>query len=144
MGETEIRYLESIDGITAAQLTGGFFVGWPDPPNPETHLRLLAGSDHIVLAVDSETNHVIGFITAITDGVLSAYIPLLEVLPAYQHRGIGQELMQKMLDRLRHLYMVDLLCDQELQPFYEQLGMQPAMGMLIRNYDRQSGKRAWH
>jgi hypothetical protein len=33
-----------------------------------------------------DNGRVIGFITAVTDKVLSAYIPLLEVLPAY--RGI--------------------------------------------------------
>lgn len=140
MSDAGIQYLQSIGGITAAQLTGGFFVGWPNPPSPETHLRLLAGSDHIVLAVDAQTGAVVGFITAITDGVLSAYIPLLEVLPGYQGRGIGQELVRRMLDQLRHLYMVDLLCDVELQPYYAKSGMRPATGMLLWNYDRQSGE----
>jgi ribosomal protein S18 acetylase RimI-like enzyme len=140
MNDVAIRYLQSTDGITAAQLTGGFFVGWPNPPSPETHLRLLSGSDHIELALDPATGAVIGFITAITDGVLSAYIPLLEVLPGYQGRGIGQELVRRMLEQLRNLYMVDLLCDAELQPYYAKLGMRPATGMLLRNYDRQSGE----
>ena len=42
-----------------------------------------------------------------------------------------------MLERLRELYMIDLLCDPPLQPFYERLGMQRAHGMLVRNYERQ-------
>lgn len=81
----------------------------------------------------------VGFITAITDGVLSAYIPLLEVLPAYRGRGTGSELLRRLLQKLDHLYMVDLLCDAELQPFYERMGMRPATGMMIRNYAKQSG-----
>ena len=44
-----------------------------------------------------------------------------------------------MLERLGDLYMVDLLCDAELQPFYARFGMRPAVGMLRRNYARQSG-----
>ena len=80
-----------------------------------------------------------GFITAISDSVLCAYIPLLEVLPDYQGRGIGQELTQRMLAKLDHLYMVDLLCDANLQPFYARLGMRAASGMLRRNYARQAG-----
>jgi hypothetical protein len=44
-----------------------------------------------------------------------------------------------MLERLRGLYMVDLLCDPEVQSFYARLGMQPATGMMLRNYERQSG-----
>jgi ribosomal protein S18 acetylase RimI-like enzyme len=134
-----VHYTESLAGIEASQLEGGFFVDWPNPPSPETHLRLLQGSSHVVLAIDERTADVIGFVTAISDGVLSAYIPLLEVLPDYQHQGIGQELMRRMIATLRSRYMVDLLCDPELQPFYEQLGMRRAAGMLIRNYDRQNG-----
>jgi predicted N-acetyltransferase YhbS len=71
--------------------------------------------------------------------VLSAYIPLLEVLPAYQGQGIGSELVRRMLAKLADLYMVDLLCDPGMQPFYERLGMRPTTGMLRRNYDRQAG-----
>jgi len=136
-----ISYTDSATGVTAERLRG-FFVGWPNPPSPLAHVRLLAGSNHVVLAVGGAgTGNVVGFVTAISDGVLSAYIPLLEVLAAYQGRGIGSELMRLMLRRLRHLYMVDLLCDPELQPFYARLGMRPSTGMLLRNYACQAGDR---
>jgi ribosomal protein S18 acetylase RimI-like enzyme len=133
-----IVYQDGVDGVTE-DLLAGFFVGWPNPPTPAVHLRLLRRSQHSVLARDGAEGPVVGFVSAISDGVLSAYIPLLEVLPAYQGRGIGKALMARMLDQLRDLYMVDLLCDPELQPYYERLGMRPAGGMLLRNYDRQSG-----
>ena len=119
----------------------GFFVDWPNPPDPETHLRILRESGVVVIAVDEDTHRVVGFITAITDGVLSAYIPLLEVLPAWQGRGIGQELVRRMLDRLKDLYMIDLLCDEGMQPFYDRLGFQRSSGMVIRNYAGQSGRQ---
>ena len=86
-----------------------------------------------------EENRVIGFVTAISDGVLSAYVPLLEVLPSHQKRGIGHELMRRMLEMLDGLYMIDLLCDNDLQPFYEKVGMQRSQGMMVRNYAWQSG-----
>jgi ribosomal protein S18 acetylase RimI-like enzyme len=133
-----IEYLDSVEGITADQLQG-FFVGWPNPPGPETHLRLLQQSDEVVLAVDAARGIVVGFVTAHTDRVLSAYIPLLEVLPDYQKQKIGKTLMQKMLARLSDYYAVDLLCDPDLQPFYEQFGMRRATGMFFRNYDKQAG-----
>jgi len=44
-------------------------------------------------------------------------------------------------ERLDGLYMVDLLCDVELQSFYESLGMRPATGMSIRRFELQSGAR---
>lgn len=134
-----IEYVDSLDGIKADQLHG-FFVGWINPPNPEKHLELLKSSDEVVLALDTENGNVIGFITAITDNVLAAYIPLLEVLPEYQNRQIGKALVEKMLARLSRYYMVDLLCDTDLQPFYEKFGMHRATGMFFRNYDKQSGR----
>ncbi len=126
-----IDYTDSLDGIEPRQLEG-FFVGWPRPPSPETHLRVLSGSDHVVLAIDGEIGQVIGFVTALSDGVLSGFIPLLEVLPAYHGQGIGQALMTRMLDRLSHLPNVDLLCDPDVAPFYERFGMTPVGGMVLR------------
>jgi len=133
-----IVYTDALDGVQAEQLKG-FFVGWPNPPSAETHLRILQGSAAVVLAKEVD-GQVIGFITAVSDGVLSAYIPLLEVLPAYQHQGVGGELVKRMLEKLRELYMVDLICDAEMEPFYTRFGMRPYHAMFIRNYDRQSGK----
>jgi GNAT superfamily N-acetyltransferase len=134
-----MRYLTSADD-TADQLHG-FFAGWPNPPSPETQLDILRRSDAVVLAIDDETGNVVGFINALSDGVLNAFIPLLEVLPAYQGRGIGSELVRRMLALLGDLYAVDLLCDADVQPFYARLGMQPAQGMMLRRYERQSGGR---
>ena len=133
-----ITYTDSLDGITADHLRGGFFEGWGNPPTPETHLHLLQGSTHVILAMDGA--QVIGYITAISDGVLSAYIPHLEVLPRYRGAGIGSELVKRMMNKLTHLYMIDLICDPNVQPFYERLGMRPYSGMIYRNYDHQSGQ----
>jgi ribosomal protein S18 acetylase RimI-like enzyme len=135
---TAIRYTCTTEGVTPQQLDG-FFEGWPNPPSPEAHLRLLEGSDHVVLAVDGDRGRVVGFITAISDGVLSAHIPLLEVLPAYRGAGIGSELVRRMLAQLQDLYAIDLICDTDVQPFYARLGMRPAPAMMVRNYERQSG-----
>lgn len=134
-----IVYQDSLKGITPVQLQG-FFETWLNRPSPETHWEVLKNSGHVVLAIDEETNRVVGFITAISDGVLSAYIPFLEVLRPYQGRGIGSELMRRMLRKLEGLYMVDLLCDPELESFYRRFGMSPAFGMMVRNYERQAGR----
>lgn len=134
-----ITYTDSLDGITLDHLRG-FFAGWPEAPAPETHLRLLRGSSHILLALDPAAGRVVGFITAVSDGVLAASIPLLEVLPEYQGQGIGSELVRRMLDTLRGLYMVDLVCDEGLKPFYERFGMMSYHAMIKRDYSRQSGR----
>ena len=135
-----VRYVCSADGVRPDML-GGFFVGWHDPPTPERHLELLRGSSHVVLAIDDDIGAVVGFVTAVSDGVLAAYIPLLEVLPAYQGRGIGMELMRRILRKLDRLYMVDLVCDADVRAFYDRLGMKQASAMVIRRRSRQSGRR---
>jgi ribosomal protein S18 acetylase RimI-like enzyme len=125
-----ISYRDSAVGVTPEQL-GGFFQGWPNQPGPSKHLAILQGSDHVVLAFDGA--RVVGFISATSDGVLSAHVPLLEVLSEYQGRGIGSELVRQMLEKLSGLYIVDLVCDPELQGFYARFGMKPYTAMIIRN-----------
>jgi len=113
----------------------GFFVGWPKPPSRERHLELLRGSEHVVLARDEETGRVVGFVNVVGDGVVSAFIPLLEVLPGYQRGGIGTELVRRALELVRGRYAIDLCCDEELVPFYERFGMERVTAMALRNPD---------
>ena len=134
-----ITYTDSLADVTIVHLQSGFFVGWPNPPSPTTHYRILRSSAAIVLARGADGT-VVGFITAISDGVSCAYIPHLEVLPAYQRQGIGTELVRRMLEKFRHLYMIDLVCDPEVQSFYERVGMRAVVGMVLRHYDRQAGE----
>src|SRR2546430_6536822 len=98
MESDSIIFFDSVSHISASEL-GVFFVGWENPPSPETLLRILQNSEHCVIAYDTNAKKVIGFINCISDGILSAYIPLLEVLPEYQHQGIGRKLMEQMLEK---------------------------------------------
>ena len=121
-------YTTDVAELTPADLEGSF-VGWPSPPSPERHLEILRGSDHVVLAREGDEGPVVGFVTAISDGILSAFIPLLEVLPSRQGHGIGSELVRRMLAELDGFYMVDLVCDATLEPFYRRLGLTAMTGM---------------
>ena len=38
------------------------------------------------------------------------------------------------------MYAIDLICDDELKPFYGELGFAPMTAMSKRNYARQSGR----
>ncbi len=132
-------YVTTVDGVTP-QMLSGFFVGWPNPPSPETHLDVLRRSHFVVLAIDREANRVAGFVNAVSDGILAAYLPLLEVLPGYRGQGIGTELVRRMLDQCAGLYAVDVTCDPDLQPFYARCGMRPSVGAMRRDYAAQSGE----
>jgi ribosomal protein S18 acetylase RimI-like enzyme len=126
-----ITYQTDLSGIREEDLDG-FFVDWPTKPSPERHLALMRGSAHVVVARDEQHDRIVGFVTAIADGEVSAFIPLLEVLPEYHGRGIGTELMRRMLELLEPYYMVDLCCDAELVPFYRRFGMLHLEGMALR------------
>ncbi len=128
-----IKYVDSIESITPEMLKG-FFEGWRKPRSKEEHLKILQNSDHIVLAVDTDRNRVVGFITALSDNVQSAFIPLLEVLSDYRGQKIGTNLLSRMLKKLKGIPAIDVICDLELQKFYSRFGMKPAVGMIIRDY----------
>ncbi|MDN4494671.1 GNAT family N-acetyltransferase [Ureibacillus aquaedulcis] len=132
-------YKNSLNGVSSDMLKG-FFVDWPNPPDTQTHLNLLKNSSKVVIAIN-HANQVVGFITAISDGILSAYIPFLEVLPEYKNQGIGKILVGRMLKELEDIYMIDLCCDENLVPYYEKFGMLKVNGMVAKNYQMQLGKR---
>ena len=117
-----IRYTDDLTGIGPQELRG-FFVGWPKRPSPAQHLAVLHGSYRVVLALDDDSGQVVGFVTMISDGVLTASIPWLEVRPGYQNQGIGSELMRRILDGTDQFYSVDLVCDAELVPYYQRFGL---------------------
>jgi ribosomal protein S18 acetylase RimI-like enzyme len=128
-----IQYSDSTANLTSDMLQG-FFVGWRKPHTPDVHLQILQKSQFVELAFDLEVNRVVGFCNAVSDWIQSVFISVLEVLPEYQHQGIGSELMRRMLKRLEHIPAVDLMCSPDVQAFYKRLGMQPSVGTVVRNY----------
>lgn len=128
------------DGIDRIPDVRRFFVGWARRPSQGVFDDLLRQSSLVVLAVDDETAETIGFATAITDGVMAGYIPLVEVVPEFQGQGVGSALVSRLLERMSHLYMVDLVCDENLVDFYTRFGMKRGVAMSIRNYAKQGGR----
>lgn len=127
-----IEYRTSAASLRWEQFDG-FFVGWPVRPSPQTLLAHLERSYRCVVAYEVNGDRVVGFATAVSDGLLAASIPLVEVLPGWHERGIGTELLERLLAQLGHLYMVDLTCDADVAPFYEQLGFVRGTAMVRRN-----------
>lgn len=128
-----IEYRTLLDGI-AKDGFQGFFVGWKHPLSSEQLYKALQNSEYIVIAYDANKKRPIGYINALSDEVNFAFIPMLEVLPEYQHQGIGSELVRKMLRQLEHINCIDLTCDPELQVFYKRFGMIESRGMILRKY----------
>jgi ribosomal protein S18 acetylase RimI-like enzyme len=122
------------EGLQSGDLSD-FFVGWPSPPALDDRLGIVTSADEVVVCRTPD-RAVVGFATAITDYRFTAYIPLVEVLPEYQGRGIGSHMVQTLLERLRCCYMIDLVCDDDVVPFYERLGGVRINAVAWRNRDR--------
>lgn len=74
-------------------------------------------------AFDGE--QLVGYVAVVSNGVTDAYIQDLIVRPDYQRHGVGHQLMQQTLARLRAdgVYMVSIIYGEaELQTYYEDFG----------------------
>ena len=84
-----------------------------------------------------EKEALIGFIDCVSNGVTDAYIQDLMVHPDYQGRGIGTDLMKKMIDYLKkkHIYMISVVFEEKLKPFYEKFGFSSKLSGQMETYD---------
>lgn len=112
----------------------GFFENWSSPPCKDKQIAILTHSSYVILALDTDTNKIIGFVTCITDKILFAYIPLFEVLPHYRKKGIAKELIKRIESKLSDLYAIDICCDENICGFYKNLGYMRVSEMVKRNY----------
>ena len=89
----------------------GFFVGWTRRPSAGQHLAVLRGSYRSVVAIDDAKRRVAGFVNMLSDGVLTAFIPWLEVLPGYQGQGIGGALTRHLIAIAREAGLEELVAE---------------------------------
>lgn len=95
-------------------------VGW-NRMEREYKNPLMTSYYHIAVYED---NKLIGYIDSISNGVTDAYIQDLMVRPAQQGKGIGTDLMNKMIEHLKEkrIYMISVVYEEGLKPFYERFG----------------------
>ena len=95
-------------------------VKWSSADKPNALYRGLLASHSLVTAWDVEL--LVGLANAISDGHLVVYFPHLVVRPEYQGRGIGTELMRRMMARYQGFHQQVLLADGLAIDFYMKLG----------------------
>ncbi|MBW4556871.1 MAG: GNAT family N-acetyltransferase [Trichormus sp. ATA11-4-KO1] len=100
---------------------------WSSAEKPEQLLLALTNS-HTVISAWHE-NLLIGLGNAISDGALVVYYPHLLVLPSYQNRGIGREIMKRLQSPYINFHQQILLAIDNAVPFYEKLGFQHSQGV---------------
>ena len=95
-------------------------VGWNRMEN-EYKSPLMTSYYHIAVY---ENEELIGYIDCVSNGVTDAYIQDLMVSPDHQGKGIGTDLMNKMIEYLKEkrIYMISVVYEERLKPFYERFG----------------------
>ena len=109
-----------------------FFQNWKSSPSPETKSKLLSGSDLVITA--RENGKLVGFLTAVSDGAMHAFISLLEVLESHQNKRIGKHLMELAISNFKGYYDIVLITDQDKGEFYKKSGFKEIYGMHIRDF----------
>src|SRR3954467_12640095 len=93
MGIVEYRETHEMDLEQLAALLRT--AGWNRGDDRARLLQQVAGARYVVSAWDG--SRLVGFVRAISDGVTNAYVSTVVVLPEYQGRGIGREMIARLL-----------------------------------------------
>jgi len=103
-------------------------VEWESANYPDRLVEAMKNS-HVVISAYNE-NELIGLMSAISDGEMSAYFPYLLVNQKYQGLGIGKQLVLRMLGKYKNYYKKALICYGDKREFYEKCGFEFAEGKL--------------
>lgn len=114
----EYKYNEPISAKSLSDLREA--VGW-NRMEKEYENPLMTSYYHIAVY---EKEELIGYIDSVSNGVTDAYIQDLMVHPDYQGKGVGTELMNKMIKYLKEkrIYIISVVFEESLKPFYDKFG----------------------
>ena len=112
------KYNESILPEAMADLRES--VGW-NRMEKEYGNPLMTSFFHIAVY---DEDQLVGYVDSVSNGVTDAYIQDLIVRPDYQGKGIGTDLMKKMIASLKekHIYIISVIFEERLKPFYDRFG----------------------
>ncbi len=81
----------------------------------------------------------IGYVDTVSNGVTDAYVQDLMVDPAYQAQGIGTELMNRIIARLKEnrIYMISVVYEEKLQSFYQRFGFSQMLCGQMQIFDME-------
>lgn len=128
-----MKFIENsvVDAKSIANLREA--VGWNRMENAYNDPLLL--SYFHIAAYDGEK--LVGYIDSVSNRTTDAYIQDLMVYPDYQGKGIGTELMNRMIKALKEqrIYMISVVFEERLQPFYSRFGFSSMLCGQIQTYE---------
>jgi GNAT superfamily N-acetyltransferase len=104
-------------------------VGWSRPVNEE-ELREVLEAGPAVGAWDGE--RLVGFVRALSDGHLAAYVEDVMVHQDYRRGGVGDLIMSRLLTEIKRSANVSLFCERPVARFYERNGFRAAFYVLMQ------------
>jgi GNAT superfamily N-acetyltransferase len=104
-------------------------VAWVRPAT-EAELGAVLAAGPAVGAWNGE--ELVGFVRALSDGHLAAYIEDVMVHERCRHLGVGSVLMTRLLQELDGVAVVTLFCAPGTAPFYQQQGFQPSESVILQ------------
>jgi GNAT superfamily N-acetyltransferase len=108
-------------------------VGWSRPANEE-QLREVLEAGPAIGAWDGE--RLVGFVRALSDGHLAAYVEDVMVHQDYRRGGVGDRIMSRLLTEIKQSANVSLFCERPVTRFYERNGFRATSYVLMqRSYE---------
>ena len=124
-----LRFQPSLDGISWQELEDLFRRADLGGRQASKLARAYANSALVLFVWDGVK--LVGTARAISDLEYHAGIYDVAVLPEYQGQGLGRQMMEHLLARLK-VWRVILVCDPEVEDFYRKFGFEKMGGVMAK------------
>ena len=116
---------------------GGLFlsVNWESGKHPDKLRIAMTNYGSVFSAWDDD--RLVGLVSAMDDGIMTAYIQYVLVDPEYQGQGIGRQLLNMVKDRYSDFMRIVLVAYNDRVTFYETCGFGRGEGktpMFVENF----------
>jgi len=128
----ELRIQEDCENIDWYQVREHLKLVGMGYHKPESHRQAFLNSFCVVFVLVHDK--LIGFGRAVSDGAYQAAVYDVVVIPAYQRRGIGKLIMERILKKVSNCNII-LYANIDREAFYEKFGfrlMNTAMAKFLR------------
>ncbi|MCM1311603.1 MAG: GNAT family N-acetyltransferase [Bacteroides sp.] len=95
-------------------------VGWSSGHYPDKLVKAMENYETVYSAWNGDK--LVGMICAMDDGIMTAYIHYLLVIPEYQQHGIGRQLMEMVKEKYADYLRILLVAYPDGTGFYESCG----------------------